>query len=152
MKHSRRHLAAALGIATAITSQLVIGDDTEIFFSESISTVNPNVMFVIDVSGSMDEEVSGSGGLSRLQVMQNALKTVLKTAPENLNVGLMNYGEVAHRNEGHGIKFPATDIASEALLTVGGKFSEDAWGNKPWWQSSIPEPAATLMCVIICLR
>ncbi|WP_022950708.1 VWA domain-containing protein [Leucothrix mucor] len=147
MKSSRFHLtsaAAALGVLIAVSSQMAIGDDTEIFFSESISTVNPNVMFVIDVSGSMDEEVSGSGGLSRLEVMQSALRTVLKTAPENLNVGLMNYGEVAHRNEGHGIKFPAKDITGEALPIVGEKFPADEWGNQPWWQSSIPEPAATL--------
>ena len=135
-------LALMLSLLGAIFSHPSFADDTEIFFTESVTSVNPNVLFVVDVSGSMDEEVTGSGGLNRMTVMQNALKTVLKTAPDNLNVGLMNYGEIEDHDEAHGIKFPITDITALAEPVVSEKLVT-ATGFKEWYYSSTPEPAAT---------
>ena len=140
---SRARLLSA-GLLAAALSLSVSADDTEIFFSDAAGSVNPNVMFVVDVSGSMDETVTGSGGKNRLTVMQNALKTVLKSAPENLNVGLMNYGEIQGRDEGHGVKFPATEIQSLAEPVVSEKLLTNTWGNKEWWNSSTPEPPADM--------
>ena len=144
LKTSPRLFVSILISFVTLLAAPVLADDTEIFFSEATSSVNPNVMFVIDVSGSMDEEVSGSGGKNRLAVMQGALRTVLKSAPENLNVGLMNYGEVKYRDQGHGVKFPATDIQALAEPVVSEKIVVDQWGNSQWWDSSIPEPGATI--------
>ncbi len=143
-KIGSRLFVLALSVSAALLTQTAVADDTEIFFSETKTSVNPNVMFIIDVSGSMDEEVTGSGGKNRLQVMQGALKTVLSTAPENLNVGLMNYGEVQWYNQGHGVKFPVTDIEALAFPVVAEKVLADEWGYRPWWQSSLPEPDATV--------
>jgi len=131
-------------LSVALFAQTAVADDTEIFFSEKTTSVNPNVMFVIDVSGSMDAEVPDSGGKNRLQVMQNALKTVLRTAPTNLNVGLMNYGELRNHGTGHGVKFPATDIGALAEPVVSEKINTNQWGNKEWWRSSIPKPSETV--------
>ena len=138
-KAKARSLLFTSSLIATLLSYPAAADDTEIFFSESVSSVNPNVMFVVDVSGSMDQEVTGSGGQSRLTVMQNALKTVLNSAPDNLNVGLMNYGEVKYRDEGHGIKFPITDITAFAEPVVSEKLKTNAWGHKEWWNSSIPK-------------
>lgn len=141
LKTKSRSLVLSLTMLGALFSHQVVSDDTEIFFSKAASSVNPNILFVVDVSGSMDATVDGSGGLSRLAVMQNALKTVLKTAPENLNVGLMNYGEVENHDAAHGVKFPITDITALAEPVVSEKVT-DKWGAKQWWMSSIPKPAA----------
>jgi len=142
-KVNSRLIVSALSLITAFLISPAYSDDTEIFFSESKTSVNPNVMFVIDVSGSMKAEVSGSGGKNRLQVMQDALRTVLSTAPDNLNVGLMNYGEVKWREKAHGVKFPVTDITALAEPVVSEKIVAHDWG-KDWWESSIPEPEATI--------
>lgn len=131
--------AAFLAASCVFTSASIHADDTEIFFSENLKDIRQNIMFIIDGSGSMDIKVS-EGGDSRLEVMKNALSTVLKSAPDNLNVGLMNYGEDPYRIRGHGVKFPSTPINDKALPIVGSKIPVDAWGNKEWWYSSIPEP------------
>jgi Tfp pilus tip-associated adhesin PilY1 len=143
VKAKSRSLALTMSFFGALLSYPVMADDTEIFFSESVSSVNPNVMFVVDVSGSMDEEVTGSGGQSRLTVMQNALRTVLKSAPDNLNVGLMNYGEIKYHDEGHGVKFPITDITAFAEPVVSEKLETNEWGYTEWWNSSIPKTDPT---------
>lgn len=139
-----RLFVLALSLSVVLFTQIAVADDTEIFFSESTSSVNSNVMFVIDVSGSMDADVPDSGGKNRLEVMQDALKTVLSTAPENLNVGLMNYGEVQWYDQGHGVKFPITDIQALARPVVIGSLTTDEWGYTDWWNSSIPEPDETV--------
>ena len=136
-------LALTLAILGSVIPQCAFADDTEIFFSKTKSSVNPNVMFIIDVSGSMDQPVKGSEGATRLTSMQKALKTVLKSAPENLNVGLMNYGEVQGRDLGHGVKFPTTDISALAEPIASDKLVTHDWG-KEWWNSSIPDPGPSM--------
>ena len=118
-------------------------DDTEIFFSDDVQGVSHNVMFIIDGSGSMDTNVPSSGK-SRLEVMKGALNTVLENAPDNLNVGLMNYGEDQWRNKGHGVKFPISPINAPALPIVADRIPVDEWGNVFWWYSSTPEPSETI--------
>ncbi len=80
---------------------------------------------------------------NRLQVMQSALKTVLENAPANLNVGLMNYGEVSDSNDSLGIKFPIKHIDSLAYPVVSEALPIDEWNNREWWRSNIPEPTST---------
>ena len=142
-KANSRSLALALSLIGALISQAAVADDTEIFFSEAARGANANVMFIVDASGSMNRVVSGAGGRNRLEVMQSALKTVLETAPTNLNVGLMNFGEISLHNEGHGVKFPITDIQALAEPVVSEKLITMSTG-KDWWNSSIPEPPADM--------
>ena len=72
-------------------------------------------------------EYDGGGTASvskdRLQVMQESLRAVLEQAPDNVKVGLMNYGQeslVVGNNERYrhnavsGIAFPVTDINAKA--------------------------------------
>jgi len=118
-------------------------DDTEIFFSDDVSGVSHNVMFIIDGSGSMDTTVASSGK-TRLEVMKGALNTVLENAPDNLNVGLMNYGEDQWRNKGRGVKFPISPINDPARPIVVDRMPVDEWDNIFWWYSSIPEPSETI--------
>lgn len=121
----------------------VSADDTEIFFSESTQDVRHNLMFIIDGSGSMNEKVGG-GNDTRLEVMKKTLSSVLTTAPDNLNVGLMNYGELGNRSKGHGVKFPISPITDKAYPIVADSIPVSKWNNKQWWYSSIPEPSDTI--------
>ena len=114
-------------------------DDTEIYFSEKLANTRPNVLFVVDSSGSMDLNL---GGDSRLDVMKRSLSSVLKTAPDSINVGLMNFGEIMGHSGGHGVKFPVSPITDEALPIVMSKFD-----SSQWWRSSIPEPSSPTITV-----
>jgi len=75
-----------------------LADDTEIFFSNSVSTaIKPNVMFVMDTSGSMSNKDGGS--TSRLDRMKSALSSMIEQAT-NVNIGIMRFitvgGTVIH--------------------------------------------------------
>ena len=142
-KYHRTQMKALLLSITFILGQSAYADDTEIFFSDDVTGVSHNVMFIIDGSGSMDTTVESSGK-SRLEVMKGALKTVLENAPDNLNVGLMNYGEDQWRNKGHGVKFPISPINTPARPIIEDRIPIDEWDNVFWWYSSIPEPSETI--------
>lgn len=80
----------------------VIADDIEIY--NRTQTV-PNVLFVIDVSGSMDTQIS-PGGQTRLEVVQDAFATILSDTYPLLNVGFMDYGDWT----GSGVDLPVVDV------------------------------------------
>lgn len=137
-------LLKALVLTFIIVSKTTaIADDTEILFSKNAQDVSHNVLFIIDGSGSMNIKVE-AGGDTRLDVMKKALETVLKGAPDNLNVGLMNYGEDPYRIEGHGVKFPVSPINQSAYPIISSRMPVDEWGNIEWWNSSLPEPTTTV--------
>ncbi len=64
---------------------------------------------------------------TRLEVMQDSLRRVLEKAPDNVNVGLMNYGQENLKNSNpenrrmhavSGVAFPVTDINEKARVIV----------------------------------
>jgi len=65
-------------------------DDTEIFFGQSTDAfeTNPNILFVLDVSGSMTYRDGTS--VSRLDRMKNAMRLLLDQS-SNYNVGIMSF-------------------------------------------------------------
>ena len=83
---SRRSLSfcAALSL-TCVTA--VSADDTEIYFTGLVDEF-PNVLFVLDRSGSMGN--TGSSGATRLEELQSALRGFV-TEAEGINVGIMTY-------------------------------------------------------------
>ncbi|MGD8938325.1 MAG: PilC/PilY family type IV pilus protein [Gammaproteobacteria bacterium] len=72
-----------------------VADDTEIFFGTTTPGANngayPNVLFILDTSGSMRTEV-GDTNRTRMQHMQDALDIILQNATD-LNVGLMRFND-----------------------------------------------------------
>ncbi|WP_455210277.1 PilC/PilY family type IV pilus protein [Kaarinaea lacus] len=84
-----------------------LADDTEIFFGNTTnSTKLPNVLFILDTSGSMKTEV-GNTNKTRMQHMQQALNNILTTAT-GVNVGLMRFND-----PGGPILFPVSNISAE---------------------------------------
>ncbi|MFK7995330.1 MAG: PilC/PilY family type IV pilus protein [Granulosicoccus sp.] len=98
-------LSVALCTATGITP--VFADDTEIFFGQADPTLNtsPNVLFVLDTSGSMNWSDSGYTG-TRLERMKDALTFILDSS-SNINVGLMRFNGY---NSGGAVIYPMTPI------------------------------------------
>ena len=85
------HLLVALVIGAFIGLPVQIkADDTEIYLGnvDVTTSVRPNVLVVLDTSGSM----SNMDGMSqdRLDRMNDALETILDDA-NNINVGLMRF-------------------------------------------------------------
>lgn len=81
------------------------GDDTEIFFNTSETThVKPNVLFVMDTSGSMTSKDGGT--LTRLDRMKQALKDII-TEATNVNIGIMRFIRT-----GGAVLYPVKDIDS----------------------------------------
>jgi len=81
------------------------GDDTEIFFNTSAtSQIKPNVLFVMDTSGSMTNKDGGT--LTRLDRMKLALKEIIADAT-NVNIGIMRFIRT-----GGSVLYPVKDIDS----------------------------------------
>jgi len=111
--------------ATSILASTVstYADDTEVFYSVNVS--KPNLLFVLDNSGSMNSNLPG-GTQSKLSVLQESVEQVLNSAPDNVNIGLMRFGpglitnEWNTANEGNrthgvsGVAFPLTDLNAKA--------------------------------------
>lgn len=55
----------------------------------STAMANPNIMFIVDASGSMKEKVEGK---SRMDAAKEVLIRTLEKMPEDANLGLMVYG------------------------------------------------------------
>ncbi|WP_439100690.1 PilC/PilY family type IV pilus protein [Congregibacter sp.] len=95
---------SAACLATLWCTAPVWGDDTEIFFGEVESaSARPNVLFIIDTSGSMSASVSGTGK-DRLDNVKDAMYQLLDEL-DNVNVGLMRF-----TNPGGPVLYPVSYI------------------------------------------
>lgn len=98
----------ALGISafiySAMTFQAALADDTEIYVPKDLPAdqqVRPNILFVLDSSGSMGTTVSSTGGLDRNQVLKNVVNNLIDElkAKEDTNIGFMRFGTTNDFNE-----------------------------------------------------
>ena len=116
MKKARwYHLLAAMALGTIAGLPVQLSaDDTEIYLGNVNVTaaVRPNVLFILDTSGSM----SGMDGMSedRLDRMKDALNTILDDA-NNINVGLMRFTD-----PGGPILFPVSYIDEDVSVVMAG--------------------------------
>ena len=107
-KVSAKFKAALFGFCYTLSSGFpAMADDTEIFFGNTVVNGKyPNVLFILDTSGSMKTEV-GNTNRTRMQHMQEALTNILNTAT-GVNVGLMRFND-----PGGPVLFPVSNIAAE---------------------------------------
>ena len=104
-------LATVLLAAMASFSTATSADDTEVFFGQNTSQAN--VLFVVDVSGSMDSLDGGT--TTRLQRLQTALTEIVSTT-NNINVGLMSF--TGDGNELPQEIRPVTENRAEVLASI----------------------------------
>ncbi|MGV6816331.1 MAG: PilC/PilY family type IV pilus protein [Thiotrichales bacterium] len=94
-------------------------DDTEIYLTTSGEVGQPNILFMLDTSGSMKLGPDGNPLIgtgeennenSRYQIMKRVLTEVLAVAPDTINVGLINYGGHKEAAEANGPKYPISSL------------------------------------------
>ena len=110
----RKIVNQALILAFGITlSGAIVADDIEIYGSNASSASLPNVLFIIDISGSMREGTDGQdpspGQLSKLEILQSVFSEVLDSSSGKINAGLLYFND-----ETSGIKWPVSDLNSPA--------------------------------------
>ena len=102
--------ALATGLGAGVPPA-TLADDTEVYVgSEDLALtqgVRPNVLIILDTSGSMSTTVTGTGK-DRLDNMKEALQGILDKL-NNVNVGLMRFS-----NPGGPILFPVAYIDDDA--------------------------------------
>ncbi|MEL7044981.1 MAG: VWA domain-containing protein, partial [Pseudomonadota bacterium] len=103
-------------VAALWCSSPVWADDTEIFFGDVAgNSIRPNVLFIIDTSGSMSNTVDGTGK-DRLDNVKDAFNQLLDEL-NNVNVGLMRF-----TNPGGPILYPVKNldevIPTSTIITV----------------------------------
>lgn len=117
------------------TLQAALADDTEIYIPKHIQAdqqVRPNILFILDSSGSMRETVKGSGSKNRNTVMHEVVNGLIDSLKggDNVNVGFMRYGgaeekrswrdpyywvwENSNEHGGH-VVFPVTHLSDDAV-------------------------------------
>jgi type IV pilus assembly protein PilY1 len=137
MTHSIfRKLSYLLISFSVVTSSgaTTISDDTEIYFSEGAGAANvdqtilPNVLFILDTSGSMTSSVPEAGGDSRITVLKDAMRSIITDA-EDMNLGLMRFTS----GEGGPVLFPISYIDDD----VGNVVSEQSVANELSYTTSI---------------
>ncbi|MEZ5452851.1 MAG: hypothetical protein R3E93_08575 [Thiothrix sp.] len=86
MKKIRHSLRWLLLSAPLLFATVLMADETEIYFSDKSGEVAPNVLFLIDASGSMNQPITGDAlGRTRLGVLKDSFTAVMNAAPANLN-------------------------------------------------------------------
>lgn len=110
-------LVAAASALITLMSGSALADDTEVFLGagSASSNIKPNVLFIIDTSGSMDWD-SDTPGQSRLEVMQDALTQILSKV-NDINVGLMTFN-----SRGGPVRYPISYIDADASEVENGGF------------------------------
>lgn len=104
-----------LTLLVAVTTSVVNAEDIEIF-SDEIPPSEPNILFLLDQSGSMNTPI-GTVGETRLTALQSAFNAVVSD-PEiaGLKVGLMGFSNgVGKKPYPHGVSFPVSSIDDEAM-------------------------------------
>lgn len=109
------HIAAVSLVSALTFSPAVSAYDTDIYFSNASGAGSanshgkqPNVLFIMDTSGSMTAPTSD--GVSRLAVMQDALSQIVDSA-QNINMGLMRFSY-----NGGPVVYPVADLNADAGL------------------------------------
>lgn len=85
-----------------------LAEDTEIYFpgnSSSSTATKPNILFMLDLSGSMGRTDTGETG-TRLVRMQDAMRSILKTDDLNINAGIGTFN-----TDTAAIRFPVKDLS-----------------------------------------
>lgn len=87
-------LGAGAFLYSLLAASVALADDTEIYVPKDLPAdqyVRPNILFVLDSSGSMDSEVSSK--LTRIQVLKNVVNNLIDElkVKEDVNVGFMRY-------------------------------------------------------------
>jgi type IV pilus assembly protein PilY1 len=109
MKNRSQILTAIFTAAyMSMAGNAALADDTEIFFTPRDNQIKPNIMFILDASGSMGTNDVGPDNEDRLDVMKRSMKSVIDGL-DDVNAGFMIFGG----NEGAYFEAPVADVEGE---------------------------------------
>jgi type IV pilus assembly protein PilY1 len=114
-KNMKNAIYIMLAISISGFPLLAFSDDTEIHLGNSFSDLEPNVIFIMDTSGSMGWETDSTntppvGEESRLDIVKRiAIETIEKT--KNINISLMSFNS---SGQGATLDLPLTPIGDAA--------------------------------------
>ena len=95
-----------LTFALTLASSSAYPDDTEIYFTDTTNRVSPNLLLILDTSGSMGAIATGDTR-TRLEVLKDTLNIILAPGNlENVNLGLMRFTNT----RGGSVLFPISPI------------------------------------------
>ena len=117
---TKKFTYSLLSLCLVLGSASSRADDTEIYFESGNITGNtgevirPNILFVLDTSTSMDDPVPEAGGAERIDVLKQAVKTIINNV-QDVNIGIMRYTS----GEGGPVLFPITYVDEDLGNVVG---------------------------------
>jgi len=130
---AKPYLSAAGLFTTALSVTLVSASPTDlsVYTSTLNSASRPNILFVLDYSGSMGDDVNGddpgdTGLPSKEAILETAVNNLLAVNADKFNAGISLFSSTSS-----GIKWPISDLTANAntidssILTSAGKTSAD---------------------------
>lgn len=107
-----------VGITLCAIGNPILADDTDIFLGNGQYQEGtlPNVLFVIDNSGSMNEPAKNADGSLTGQTRMQALKTAFNDLMQNING--VNVGVVRFNTPGGSVLYPISNIDASLPLTA----------------------------------
>jgi len=107
-------IVAATALTTSITAT---ADDLEVFQAMIDSQNIPNILFVLDYSGSMKEDIDGEDiddddttTLSKFDILESAIDNLLENNKGKVNVGLGS----TYNWRTSGVRWPISDLEANA--------------------------------------
>ena len=105
-------LAASIASIISTTS---MADDIDIYTSSITGKPKPNILFVLDYSGSMRWDVNGldpdkTGKPAKIDILKNAMNTVLTDSSEYINAGVGSLFSTSTT----GIQWPISELNADA--------------------------------------
>ena len=106
--------AVALAIAAPASA-----DDLDVFNAVLASQVKPNIVFVLDYSGSMKQDTdnndvdSSSTTQAKIDILNEAVNAVLEANADKVNAGIASI----YRDRTSGVKWPVSDLKADAHET-----------------------------------
>lgn len=99
-------------VSTVVFSvpSITLADPSELFAPTDSLNNAPNILFILDSSGSMSWSYGSS---NRMNMMKAAFSEVMKDASEDINVGLLQFAGDYYVSQ-KGIKFPISPIEADA--------------------------------------
>jgi len=104
-------LACALALLVPLSAT---ADDIDVYRAGVVGSAKPNVLFVLDYSGSMQEDVLGgdaavSGQPKKIDVLKGIMSQLLLENEDTIRAGVGIYGV-----SGGGVRWPAGDLRADA--------------------------------------
>lgn len=111
-KLKKKALPFLISVGTSASVGIIYAEDIEIYLGSNDTNSSVNVMFMLDTSGSMGSEISGSND-TRMHQAKEGLKEVINSLPGDMRVGLGRFND-----PGGSVLFPARALDDELLTDI----------------------------------